>query len=247
MSLHKKRRQRMKLLAQANLVKPVEMVVVCEGGRRRLVRSNDIYVKPYAMPKTVYVLAPGPNGVKHYKKIPANAYVIAVNSGVMIPVKHKVPFTVNAWMVADKDAVTGKDAAMGKDWWNEANQSFNGSRIFSLEVMRKLKSTDRMPVVTFVIDKRPDGDFMRSAGTVAGCAITFCHINGVKNVVLCGVDMSGNDYFDGSSNPDETWKRDHGVIWTGRDILDERIRYLRACGMSVSSLSKTKLKEVKKV
>lgn len=238
MSLHRKRRQRMSRLSK--LSQQPEMVVVIEGGRKRLVQSNDIYAMPYKMPETVYVLAPGPKGVKHYKNIPVNAFVIAVNSGVMIPMRHKVSFKISAWMVADKYAVD-------KDWWDKAIKSFDGDRLFSQEVENRLQASDRKSVITFVIDKKPDGDFMRNAGTVAGCAITFCHINGVKDVVLCGVDMSGNDYFDGSSNPDETWKQDHGATWTGRDIMDERIRYLRACGTAVTSLSKTKLKEVEKL
>ena len=239
MSLHKKRRQRMAKITQER-DNPVEIITMTDGGRTRTVKTIDIYGQKFPMPDKVYVLAPGPNGIKAYKKIPPSSYVIAVNSAVMIPASHKVPFKISAWIVSDKDAVN-------KDWWGNANLKFRGNRIFSVEVTKRTRASDEMPIRTFLIDKKPDGDFMRNAGTVAGCAITFCHINSVKHVVLCGVDMSGNTYYDGSDNPDERWMEDHGKVWTGRDILDERIKYLAACGMKVTTISKTKLKEVKKL
>ena len=38
-------------------------------------------------------------------------------------------------------------------------------------------------------------------GTVTGCALQLAYNLGATTILLCGADMSGDDYWDGTANP----------------------------------------------
>ena len=43
---------------------------------------------------------------------------------------------------------------------------------------------------------------LRGGAGIAGCALQMLHWWGVRDIVVCGMDMSTNKYFDGTVNPD---------------------------------------------
>ena len=74
---------------------------------------TDIFNSDFTLPPSVYILAPGWNGTEHYKDIPADAYVIALNKAVLIPAAYRVKWKISAWLVFDCNAPL-------QDWWEYA-------------------------------------------------------------------------------------------------------------------------------
>jgi hypothetical protein len=82
---------------------------------------------------------------------------------------------------------------------------------------------------------------IRWGSTVVATALQLAYHFGSREVFLCGVDMSGNEYWDNTSNGDADMLRLHGEEWDAVPYLDPLIAYLSERGLSVSSLSPTKL------
>lgn len=195
-------------------------------------------------PKKVYLVAPGPQGRMYYNAIPAidpdtgvAPFIAVMNRSALIDKEFEVHFKPDAWFAADKDAVN-------KDWWEPAYQHFKGLKYFSNEVIARIPKCEydgRFPI------DADNGWIFRSAGTVVGTALVTLYMSGVEEVVLIGVDMSGNQYAGGTANDDPRWKQEHGKIWNAVPVLDNTIKWLRTRGMRIRSMSPTRLREVEMI
>jgi hypothetical protein len=211
-------------------------------------RAVNIYDALWVMPRRVYINAPGPWGVEHYKDIPEDAYVVAVNKGVEIPwtCSLEARFSNAVWVVSDWHATK-------KHYFKPSDARFDGIRVFSVRAASKTPSfTQPAPGKHFFFDMaaverdipfRPAKRKFRPGGTVAGCALWLCYLCGAKEIILNGVDMSGNRYYDGSENPTERWLHKHGDIWTSRNAMDGKIEWMQQRGVRVFTLSKTQLRK----
>ncbi len=134
-------------------------------------------------------------------------------------------------------------------WFAEANRSFDGIRIFSYDAAlhAALALADTPDCYYFVPPRdsflehqvrEPLDAVIRYGGTVSGCAIQFAYIFGAAEILLCGVDFSGDEYFDGTVNVNPH----HGDAWPALErlqpLLDHLIRHKR---LSIATLSPTKL------
>lgn len=207
----------------------------------------DIFESDFSLPPRVCVLAPGPWGVPHYAEIPDDCAVIALNKAVMIP-----GVRIDVWLMNLFDQA----------WFEEANDTFDGVRVFWREektsvdydpaVEARLLAIDN-PVCYYFRVVRPGLHLLRKfaipledltrrgildGGTVTGAAIQLAYHFGSREVLLCGADMCGDEYFDGSFSE----QLGHGDVWSCTGDLNRLIRWLgETQGMTITSLSPTRL------
>jgi hypothetical protein len=194
----------------------------------------EVFRSTFRLPATVCILAPGPNGRPHYAEIPADCGVIAVSKAAMIP---DVPRKL-IWMMNHAT----------QDWFPEANAQFRGTRVFSAGAVREAGDRLDPAAICYYYEPAPDqltpenvhrvDGAIRYGTTVSGCALQFAYNFGAQRILLCGVDMSGDDYFDGTSNVHVN----HGAVWPAARTINALVQWLReARGVRVETLSETKL------
>jgi hypothetical protein len=184
--------------------------------------------------RKVCIVAPGPNGRGHYQRIPTDFQIVAVSKAVRIPGLRPA-----IWMMTHSD----------QPWFAEANRGFHGIRIFShgaaLHAADALQGT---PDCYFFVPpsdsflelevRQPLDDVIRYGATVSACAIQFAYIYGATEILLCGVDLSGDEYFDGAVNINAN----HGDSWPAAQRLQPLLKHLiEDKGLLIATLSATKL------
>jgi hypothetical protein len=198
----------------------------------------DVFAAGFVFPKRVCVLAPGPNGVPHYARIPADAYVLAVSRAVLIE-----RLRIDGWMMQGR----------GRSFYREGERRFRGVRLFRREFVERgeaVAPVDGFERYSFAVQRTPRGamgDYSTLAlarerlvggSTISGNAVQLAHLCGAREILLCGVDMSGDAYFDGSRNVDPT----HGDSWAFTPAFDRLIEWLAGnTDTRVWSLSPTRL------
>jgi len=188
--------------------------------------ATDISAQPI-----VTVLAPGPNGRDFWDR--ARGRIIAVNGAAKIPVPKDI------WIVADGNAPRCP-------WFAWGCENFKGLKVWSEAVYRKC---DAIGDYTFwMYPNHPDQvedflklpfavdpDFFRPTETVTGIAIDFAVRYGAVEIDLIGVDAEGG-YFD-----DEPGKPTPLLNPPAFAKLSELIRHFQKSGISIKSISPTKL------
>lgn len=210
------------------------MCVVAYRGAMALV---DLYSSSLRLPSRVCILAPGPQGQAHYHRIPTDAFVVAVNKAVLIP-----EVKADLWMINHSD----------QEWYAHADSVYRGARLYNQQAAltaNPAPAADPSHYVYVPPERKlsaselhllEDGS-IRYGGTIVASALQFAYHFGAREVLLCGVDMSGNQYWDGKENPDSRMWHLHGEIWLAVELLNPLIRYLRQRGLAISSLSPTRL------
>ena len=205
---------------------------------------KDLFKSDYRLPSKVCIVAPGPNGVPHYKRL--RWFTICVNYAITIP---KLPRR-DLWIVADKTGIE-------KDWFQGADNEFDGDRIFSEKIEKARITTrgyKRIYHAQYVFQYEPLSqcplpsgrgpyyvipDRLRGDGTTAGMAIEFAARFGAEEIVLCGIDMSGNKYYDGKKSTCSI--SDRNGTWQFVPYLDSLINWVKSKGIEIYSYSDTKL------
>ena len=196
--------------------------------------SVDIFQSSYRFPTRVDILAPGPNGRDHWPKL--GPYVIAVNKAGIIPVDP------DAWFVSDWWAIK-------TPWFHNINDSFDGIKFFSIGLHNTYGGAD----YTFkLLDGRqcvkpfgtgaygePLDEMLRPDGSVAASAVELAARCGAKEIVLCGVDMYGDIYYD--DKPCVAVDCDHKGEWAYTPYFNSLIVWVRGQGIDIWSISKTSL------
>lgn len=198
----------------------------------------DVFAAGFTVPECVCVLAPGPNGVPYYASIPRDAYVIAVSRAILID-----EVRIDCW------AMQGR----ARPFYVQGEERFRGVRLFRWEFVGRGEAMcprDSFARYSFRVERPPPekvGDFSGLArprgrliggATISGNAVQLAHLCGAREILLCGADMSGDLYFDGSRNVSPT----HGETWSFTPTFDRLIEWLhRNTPTRVSSLSPTKL------
>ena len=197
----------------------------------------DVFESGFRLPPTVCILAPGPNGRPHYHRIPRECCVIAVNKAVLIP-----DIRSDVWVL---NQLTDECI----EWYALADGHFHGTRIYRKSAAIQMPPSNAtegyyFTVLTAPFDQLaanrdlPIENVVRSGGSVAGCAIQLAYNLGATEIMLCGVDMSGDNYWDGTRNVQQS----HGAVWPVAQNLNRLIKWLMLKkNVSVSSLSPTKL------
>lgn len=197
---------------------------------------KNIYESDFRLSPKVCILAPGPNGKAHYDEIGRDWCVIAVNKAVMIP-----QVRPDMWMINHSN----------QDWYPAADEQFNGKRVYRLGAApTAAPPLESGPWYYYAPpDKRLDPNnlaeiedgIIRFGGTVVASALQLAYHFGGREVFLCGVDMSGHDYWDATTNDDPAARVLHGETWEAVPYLNPLIEYLSGRGLRICSLSPTKL------
>ena len=193
----------------------------------------DIFKSDFRLRPKVCILAPGPNGRDHHREIPSDFQVIAVSKAALVrEVRSEV------WMMNHVE----------QDWFREANEMFEGVRVFKYDAALKVKDElerkggcyyFKPPEETLEPNVRqPVEGFIRIGATISACAIQLAYNFGAREILLCGVDMSGDAYYDDTLNVHPH----HGETWPAAQRLDPLIKWMvEERGLKVSTLSPTKL------
>jgi len=193
----------------------------------------DVFQSDFRLPTKVCVLAPGPNGKGHYSDIPPDFCVIAVSKAVLIP-----DVSADVWMMNHAH----------QDWFLEANARFDGVRVFSYDAavqagpqLAGKKNCYYFKPAKEKLDPnilRPPDGVIRYGASVTACAIQLAYNFGAGEILLCGADMSGDGYFDGTLNVQPT----HGGMWGAVRMLNPLIEWMvKKKGFKISTLSPTRL------
>lgn len=206
----------------------------------------DILAHDSIFPPVVYILAPGRLGVSGYPLIPIDAFVICVNYAVSIPSVHK-----HIWLAEDK----------GLQEFTELHPWFKGAAKKYIDMNAPLFEPSPTPIfdsgVLFQLYRnvpyiyhsgtsmghRPkyqmDRGRLRGGCTISCKAVQLAVQKGARTVVLVGVDMMGNQYWDNREtqsghNPDK------GAWWCVNKF-NKFIVNLRKQGVDIWSLTPTRL------
>lgn len=207
---------------------------------------RDIMAEGIRFPERALILGSGPNGRAHHARIPRDRFVLALNLAVTAPVR------ADLWVAMDptlKDQRWFQDAIWG---FREPGLDLGPGAIGAggtVPLMERKRVARHFPWVrcTFWLEKlsmmspgdvEPRPDHIRPGGTVAGAALQLCLHCGVTRVDLCGIDMFGDVYFDGSLH---RRKQRKGQAWGSRKVLGALIKCLQGKGMEIRSLSETAL------
>lgn len=195
---------------------------------------TNIFDADLRLPRRVCIVAPGPNGGAHYADIPADCAVIAVSKAVLIP-----EIEPDLWMMNHAH----------QDWFDAANDRFGGVRVFSTDALGE--AADRLAALPEGYYYQPPDELLseeavrlpvegviRYGATVSACAVQLAYNLGAQEILLCGVDFSGDGYFDGSLNVHPN----HGDTWPAVRRLTPLLRWLEAeRGLTIATLSPTQL------
>jgi hypothetical protein len=209
----------------------------------------NVCLRPPVLPETVYIIAGGPNGAAPALTIPDSECVIACNSAILMPRKF-------SWWIAFDHRI------VNYGWWRTVE--LNGCRtLFSARLLNRLVMRpevrqvkadyyfEYIPHITWPHGNDPKAPKMlrnefynpkllRGGTTVSGVAIQFAHLCGVKNIVLCGVDMFGRQHWDGFDNPDPF--KLCGGIWPWAEPLQILCEETMKRGTKVWTVSETALR-----
>lgn len=196
---------------------------------------KSVFESDFRLPERVCIVAPGPNGVGHYDQIPAGFSVIAVSKAVLIPDLH-----ADVWMMNHVHQV----------WYERASNFHRGIRIFHHDAVKALEQTANAhgaeDCYFFTPPDEPLGleQFMpvdgciRIGASISACAVQLAYNFGAREILLCGVDMSGDAYFDRTLNSNPN----HGETWPATARLNVLINWLRVQrGLRIATISPTKL------
>ena len=189
-------------------------------------------------PSKICIVAPGPNGKMYYDKIPSSYAVIVVNKAVLIEGLSPI-----CWLIAHAEP----------DWFERADQFFLGLKIIERGAIEELESTQKKVQNQLYYfysldneilpedDESPLKKSIQRGATVSAQAVQLAYQMGATDILLCGVDMSGNQYWDETENNDPIARELHGMQWDSVKRFNPLIKKLIRNGVNVRSLSPTQL------
>jgi hypothetical protein len=191
----------------------------------------NIFESGFRLPPRVCIVAPGSNGPGNYRKIPPDIYVIAVSKAVLIP-----SIRPRLWVMNH----------VHQDWYPQADRTFRGDRVFGGPAAREVKPPadatwyffDSQGKSLFPDRLVPIDGCIRVGGSVTGCALQLAYNFGATTILLCGADMSGDGYWDGTANPQPA----HGSTWPAARCLSLLARWMMdEKGLRIATLSPTRI------
>ena len=199
--------------------------------------------------RPVVIACPGPGALEGIARIPENAYVIACNYGVCLPLPR-----VDEWMVLD-------EACLHAPWWEQAfmRPACSGSQMVMSEELRDdlivtaflegggvrpdapMLVTAQGPALSYT-DPFPVYGALRGNSTVAGGAAqraywgarSSTNARELPPLYWLGVPLRGGEYFDRLAGYNR-------LEWPYVATLNALVRVLEAAGMHSIALSETAL------
>ena len=214
-------------------------------------RFQDIFQTEVKFPERVVILGSGPKGVSEWDRITDDDFVIALNGAITCDVPH-----INVWGAMDPTLHTQKyfQDLMLEHYREYYLKGYDLSpqavgNKYPIPIMEKERVARWFPWVQCVFNlirpamMKPNNIFphkgyLRPGCTVAGAFVQLAYWRGTKEVVLCGIDMFGDKYHDGSKHKQ---RKRAGAAWGVVGIFNEMMRHLEKEGMRFQTLSETQL------
>ena len=220
-------------------------------------RPTNVLTAGIHLPKEIVILGSGPNANPLISTLAQSGkFIVALNHAIWQPVDAAI------WAAQDP---TLKDQDRFCD---KANELRNTGRKFGLNEFhagqRPMPFFDRKKVQryfpwfklvfnvnkpgidakTFIYFPLAAKDKVRvyQGATICGTFLQIAIRLGVKRVILCGIDMYGHLYFDGSQHKK---KQRRGQVWTSCGALDFLIKRAWDIGVEVYTISDTQLRNAK--
>jgi len=213
-------------------------------------KFQDVFEHGLKLPERVVILGSGPRGKQGYDKIDDDDFVISLNGAITCPVN------TTLWMAMDP-TLQGQKYFRDLMEWHYNNYYLTGHDLtqnsiglgYPIPVMEKLRVARYFPWVRCTFELRkpemmrennvaPGTNYLRPGCTVAGAAIQLAYLTGSKKIALCGIDMYGNTYHDGSRHK-QLKRKDNQ--WSTVPVFNSLMRHLEKLGLSFTTLSATKL------
>ncbi len=206
----------------------------------------DIFDHLPRLGETAVIVGPGIKGTEHYQRIEAQT-VVTLNKAILIPKLKQIDY----WMVWAGTYPKNKHADPTKwsGWWPAAMKKAVDEGIIRLfgHKVSKNEPCEFSFAHNSQFYEEPAGQFvkgiLRPGCTIAGGALQFCYWCDVKHVLFVGCDFYGQQYYDGSKNPNIDKRESFNDSAEGPlvDTMNTMIEICQAKGMVVESLSETKL------
>lgn len=205
-------------------------------------KPRDILDSDVRFPATVYVVATGKESPEVYALIPPDAFVIAVNGAIEIP----LPVVPAIWLLADPKSADTDYCKAGMELVQEGKYPLSPDKIkantHTIPLVEVNHILPKYPFckATFKIAPSISAAFtketcFRNAATTSGIAVQLCYLKGVRRVITIGVHLSGNEYWDGLNN--ENPDKDNSVWKSSKDYWNWMIHVLTIEGnFSVEAL-----------
>ncbi len=189
-----------------------------------------------------YILGSGPKGAVGWHRIPAGAYLMALNKAIMIAFQQKWPWKPAMWLCATPEYLRHPEKY---PWWAEANRLCREHaipRVFSWQLAAQGADYE----YTFYTcpsfgDQQAPAELvpgvLRSGGTIAGITVQLPALCGSARGIFCGVDLRGAGYFDGSLSE----RREAGEEFSEIEIAARTVRACQRAGLTVCTLTETAL------
>jgi len=189
-----------------------------------------------------YILGSGPKGAVGWHRIPAGAYLLALNKAIMIAFQQRWPWKPAMWLCATPEYLRHPEKY---PWWAEANRLCREHaipRVFSWQLAAQgIECEYTFYTCPSFGDKHAPDDLvpgvMRSGGTIAGVAGQLPAHCGCARGILDGVDMIGRGYFDGSLSE----RRQDGQLFSEIEVAVRSFKACQRAGLQLCTLTETAL------
>jgi len=203
---------------------------------------------------TIYVVGTGPNGLEQVSRIPHIATVIGVNKAILYN-EGTTGDSIPMWMWLCGDTTLPEQEWFCKQAWQVIKCDFslynrlNPTACFGKAVDEDISLHTKFPDVPYTfklavhLKKMPPYQPMRGGlrggASIGSQAVQLAYLLGAKKIVLCGIDMMGDTYFDGTVNKVKHMFEDG----TSRHLplFNGLCRWVIGTGVEVVSLSETAL------
>jgi hypothetical protein len=191
---------------------------------------REIFSSGFRFPDKICLIAAGPSAKEGVERIPDGYARLAVNKAVLIPGANPAYWVMNQL------------TANSLTYFAKAEARFEGVRIFRLPTAWARRDhvdpryRDRCfwflarqsPAESITSELCPPlAACVRSGATVAGCALQMLAKLGAREILLCGLDMSGGTYWDGSINIEDRqigrWRQSVALKRLMEKIVDHGI------------------------
>jgi hypothetical protein len=203
------------------------------------------------MPEKVIILGSGPKGKLGWGKISKDDFVIACNGALTCQVPK-----IDIWAAMDPSLHTQKYFSdLMFDYYRKyylrkldlSHESIGkgypipvmeGSRVARYFPWVRCVFELRKPAMMAINNVDPHRGYLRPGCTIAGAMVQMAYLLGSKKIFLCGIDMFGNIYHDGSKHkkPERA-----GKAWGVVGIFNKMMRNLENKGIEFYTLSETLL------
>ncbi len=206
--------------------------------------AKDIFrhLDKWAPAHRVQIVGPGPNGKAEWQRLSHDAVTIAVNKAVDIPDIRK-----DIWL-------TSEGTACRTLWFGYGVENYLDIACMSNSDLYRLHPdcpyTHELGGMMVHGDVRPTPLLLRGGATITSMAVHLAYWLGAREIVLCGVDMGVNQYYDYNPLADRGTKEHEVAEYKAgmyKDfskyvpLMQELCDWLKADAITVASLSETAL------